>query len=76
MLHFEVDPRGPTPAYHQLMEQVVRYVAAGSLAPGDRLPSIRELARDLGVNPSTVVRAWSELEHMAALRDRRRQTGP
>lgn len=63
MLHLELDPRSAVPAYRQLMDQLKYYVASGSLAEGDRLPSIRELARYLGVNPTTVVRTYAELEH-------------
>jgi len=63
LLHLQIDPRSAAPAYRQLMDQVKYYLASGTLRPGDRLPSIREAARYLAVNPSTVVKAWSELEH-------------
>ena len=63
MLHFELDTRNAAPAYRQLMDQVGYYVASQTLATGAQLPSIRELARYLGVNPSTVVKAYTELEH-------------
>ena len=63
MLHLQIDSRGSAPAYRQLMDQVKYYVASGSLRPGDQLPSIRDAARYLAVNPSTVVKAWTELEH-------------
>jgi len=45
------------------MDQVKFYVASGAMKPGDQLPSIRELARLLSVNPTTVVKAYSELSH-------------
>ena len=63
MLHFQVDPHAGLPVYRQLMDQIKYYAASGALAPGDRLPSIRSLARQLAVNPSTVVKAFTELQH-------------
>lgn len=45
------------------MDQIRYYVASGLLLPGDQLPSIRELAQRLSINPTTVVKAYSELEH-------------
>jgi GntR family transcriptional regulator len=62
-LHFQIDPNSGVPVYRQMMDQVKYYVASGTLAPGDQLPSIRELAQTLAVNPTTVVRAYNELVH-------------
>lgn len=62
LLHYQIDSRAAVPAYRQLMAQVTYYVASGALDAGDQLPSIRSLARYLGVNPSTVVKAYAELE--------------
>jgi len=62
-LHFYLDTVSGLPAYRQLMEQIRTYLAAGQLAAGDQLPSIRDLARTLQVNPATVVKAYTELEH-------------
>lgn len=45
------------------MDQVRYFVTAQVLEPGDQLPSIRSMARDLAVNPSTIVKAYTELEH-------------
>ena len=67
MLHLQLDTRSAVPAYRQLMDQVRYYVASGALRTGDRLPSIRELARTLGVNPTTVVKAYTELEHQEVI---------
>ncbi len=67
MLHLELDPRSAVPAYRQLMDQVTYYVASGALSPGDKLPSIREVARYLGVNPTTVVKAYTELAHESVI---------
>lgn len=63
MLHFQIDPHSGVPVYRQMMDQVKYYVASATLHPGDQLPSIRELAQRLTVNPTTVVKAYSELEH-------------
>ena len=54
--------RSDAPIYAQLVEQLTAAIAAGVYAPGDRLPAVRELAMDAGVNPNTVQRALSELE--------------
>jgi GntR family transcriptional regulator len=63
MLHFQMDMATGVPVYRQLMEQIRHYVASGVLAAGDQLPSIRELARALAVNPATVVKTFNELAH-------------
>lgn len=63
MLHFQLNVHSGVPVYRQLMDQLGHYVAAGVLAPGDQLPSIRELAKALAVNPTTIVKTYSELEH-------------
>jgi DNA-binding transcriptional regulator YhcF (GntR family) len=58
----EVDSRSAVPPYEQLREQVTALVLAGELGHGDRLPSIRQLANDLGLAGGTVARAYRELE--------------
>ncbi len=50
------------PVYRQIMDQVRGGVASGALTPGDQLPTVRQLAVDLEINPNTVVRAYRELE--------------
>ena len=50
------------PIYEQIVHSVERYVSVGILKPGEQIPSIRELAQDLGINPNTVKKAYSELE--------------
>ncbi len=57
-----VDLADPTPAYEQLRRQLDRAVRHGVLPPGHRLPTIRQLARDLGLAVGTVARAYQELE--------------
>ena len=58
----EVDPRSPVPPYEQIRQQVVALVHGGLLPTGSRLPSIRQLANDLGLAGGTVARAYRELE--------------
>jgi GntR family transcriptional regulator len=56
-----IDPRSPTPLYEQIAARVRIAVSAGELEPGEALPSVRVLARDLRVNPATVVQAYRDL---------------
>jgi GntR family transcriptional regulator len=63
MLHLQINPNSGVPVYRQVMEQIKYYVASGLLAPGVQLPSIRSLATSLAVNPTTIVKAYSELQH-------------
>lgn len=56
-----VDPRDAVPIWRQIEEGMRRLVASGALAPGAAVPSVRDLARDLQVNPATVVRAYQRL---------------
>ncbi|HEX3866276.1 MAG TPA: GntR family transcriptional regulator [Gemmatimonadaceae bacterium] len=57
-----VDPRSPTPLYAQISARLRVAIAAGELCPGDALPSVRQLASQLRINPATVVQAYRELE--------------
>lgn len=61
-MRLRIDPTSREPIYRQLVEQVERLVAGGDLNEGDKLPSVRELAVDLRINPNTVARAYGELE--------------
>ena len=70
MLPFRLHFDSGVPAYRQVMDQVRLFVAAGQWRPGDQLPSIRELARELAVNPGTIVKAYSELEHGGVIESR------
>ncbi|MDP6545322.1 MAG: GntR family transcriptional regulator [Phycisphaerae bacterium] len=63
MLHLQINPNSGVPVYRQVMDQIKYYVASGLLAPGAQLPSIRSLATSLAVNPTTVVKAYTELQH-------------
>ena len=59
---FSLDPSSGVPVYRQIIDQVTGGIAAGALAPGDQLPTVRQLAVDLSINPNTVIRAYRELE--------------
>src|SRR5579863_3098838 len=59
---FTIDPHSGVPIYLQLIEQVKRSVALGVLAPGEQLPTVKQLATDLTINPNTVARVYRELE--------------
>jgi len=59
---FTVDPHSGVPIYLQLIEQIKRSVALGVLAPGEQLPTVKQLATDLTLNPNTVARVYRELE--------------
>jgi len=58
---FSIHTGSNTPIYQQIAEQARLAVAAGRLAPGDHLPSVRALAEELVVNPNTVARAYADL---------------
>ena len=54
--------RDPRPIYEQLEEKLRRLILSGAIAEGERLPSVRELAGQLAINPNTIQRAYRELE--------------
>ena len=66
-LEFAVQPTSGVPIYRQLMDQIRALVASGRLKPGDRLPSVRQMAADLQVNMMTVSKAYAKLESDAVL---------
>ena len=59
---FRLDDHSGVPVYRQLIDQVTGGIAAGTLEAGDQLPTVRQVAVDLSINPNTVVRAYRELE--------------
>ncbi|HXJ89364.1 MAG TPA: GntR family transcriptional regulator [Candidatus Binatia bacterium] len=59
---FTLDLHTGVPVYRQLIDQVRGGVASGALTAGDQLPTVRQLAVDLAINPNTVMRAYRELE--------------
>ena len=70
---FVVHASSGVPIYRQLVDQVEALVAGGRLRPGDVVPSVRQVATALGINPMTVSKAWGRLESDGVLiRDRGR----
>jgi GntR family transcriptional regulator len=67
-----VDVTSATPPFEQVRAQLAGHVAAGMLRPGDRLPTVRALAADLGLAVGTVARAYRELEAQGVVASRRR----
>ncbi len=67
-----VDTGNGVPPWRQVRDQIIRLVEAGQLAIGSRLPTIRQLAADLGLAPGTVARAYKELEADGVLQTARR----
>jgi DNA-binding transcriptional regulator YhcF (GntR family) len=67
-----LDTTSGDPPYAQIRTQVSFLVDSGALAPGSRLPSVRELAATLGLAPNTVARAYRELEHAGVVTTRGR----
>jgi len=61
-MEFRLDAKSGVPFYRQIIEQVKVGVARGILGPGDQLPTVRQLAVDLSINPNTVIRAYREME--------------
>lgn len=72
-LTFRLDPSSPIPLFEQVRGQISVMVAVGLLEPGDRLPPVRELARQLGMAPGTVARTYRELEVDGIVEGRGRQ---
>lgn len=64
---FQIDYRSKKPIYEQIIEQMKLYVVKGQLSPGDAIPSVRKLAQALGVTPSTVAKAYQELERQKVI---------
>jgi DNA-binding transcriptional regulator YhcF (GntR family) len=59
---FRLDMQSGVPLYRQLIDQVQAAIAAGALRSGDQLPTVRQVAVDLEINPNTVMRAYREME--------------
>jgi GntR family transcriptional regulator len=60
----DVDPRSGVPIYLQIVDQVRHVLDVGGLRPGERLPTVRQLAGELAVAPNTIVKAYDELQRM------------
>lgn len=61
-IEINLDLKSGVPFYRQVIDQVKAAIATESISPGDRLPTVRQLAVDLSINPNTVSRAYTELE--------------
>lgn len=68
---FFVDDASPLPVYVQLSEQVLAAMARGEIGTGEQLPSVRDVAAALHLNPNTVNRAYAELERIGVVETRR-----
>jgi GntR family transcriptional regulator len=71
---FSLDLQSGVPVYRQIIDQVQAGVATGALGPGHQLPTVRQVAVDLAINPNTVLRAYRELEIRGVL-DTQQGTG-
>ncbi|HBV62302.1 MAG TPA: GntR family transcriptional regulator [Rhodopirellula sp.] len=61
-MYFSIDPNGEVPIYEQIVRQVKLAVADGVLVGGQMMPSVRQLSKDLAINPNTIARAYQELQ--------------
>jgi len=66
-LFFEVNASNGVPVYEQVARQIVSAIASGGLESGQMIPSVREMAKDLAINPNTVARAYRQLQDEAIL---------
>jgi GntR family transcriptional regulator len=69
-MHFQIDASSRVPIYRQLADQIREAVARGQLAQDEKLPSVRELSKQLTINPNTVARVYTELEREGVLNTR------
>lgn len=67
----KIDTKDATPIFRQIEDEIRRLVAVGSLPPGDAIPSVRDLARELRINPATVAKAYQRLTDAGVLAVRR-----
>ena len=66
----EVNPRSGVPIYVQIVDQVRHALEIGGLRPGERLPTVRQLASELTLAPNTIVKAYNELQRMGLVESR------
>jgi GntR family transcriptional regulator len=62
MIQFRLDRTSGVPAYRQLVDQVRQALRLGLLRPGDQLPTVRDVVKQIAINPNTVHRAYRDLE--------------
>lgn len=70
-MFFSIEPSNGVAIYDQVVRQVKYAVAEGSLSPGDRVPSVRQLAGQLALNPNTIARAYQQLQSDGVLETQR-----
>ncbi len=70
-MYIRIDSSSGVPLWQQVVAQVTRLAVSGGFAPGERLPTVRELATELRINPNTVARAYQELERDGVVETRR-----
>ena len=61
-MFFEINPSNGVPVYEQVARQITFAIASGAIEPGEMIPSVREMARELAINPNTVARAFRDLQ--------------
>ena len=64
----DIDYQSRTPIYVQIVNEIEKCIVHGKLKPDDQMPSIRELANELGINPNTVKKSYTELENKNMIR--------
>ena len=72
-MRLDINPRSSTPIYQQVVDGIKEMMARGILAPGERIPTVRELAAELSLNPNTIAKAYQKLEQegiIATMRSR------
>src|SRR5712692_7259641 len=70
LIYRQLDPRSPIPLYVQIADRLRVAIATGEMSPGVALPSVRNLASAIRVNPATVVQAYRELEQAGVIESR------
>jgi len=70
LVWIQVNPHSGVPIYVQVVDQVRRAIEVGTLRAGERLPTVRRLARDLAIAPNTIVKAYNELQRMGLVESR------
>ena len=66
-----LDGESGVPYYLQVVHQVKRLISSGAIAPGDQLPTVRDMASELVLNPNTIAKAYQELEREGVVETRR-----
>lgn len=62
-----INYKDPRPIYEQVRDSLRQLILSGAIAPGEKLPSVRELAASLAINPNTIQRSYRELEHLGLI---------